>query len=137
MSVETDDENAWFIDSSASTHMSCNRYWYDAYYEKYDGTHIDLGDKRSHKALGYGVISVNLTDGQFKQIHNVMYVLGIKNNLIFVFAITNTDMKVEFDKYKFHVKDVQDHYRVIATRSRLGGLYKLDVIKGNHQELEA
>ena len=61
-----------------------------------------------------------------------MYVPGIKNNLIYVSAITNNDMKVEFDKYKCHVKDVQDHYRVIATGSILGGLYKLDVIKGNH-----
>ena len=69
----------------------------------------------SHKVLGYGVISVNLPDGQFKQIHNVMYVSGIKKSLIFVFAITDNDMKVEFGKYKCHVKDVQDHYRVIAT----------------------
>ena len=36
-----------------------------------------------------------------------------------------------------HVKDVQDRYRVIETRSILGGLYNLDAIKGNHQALEA
>ena len=66
-----------------------------------------------------------------------MYVPGIKKNLIFVSAITDNDMKFEFDKYKCHVKDVQDHYRVIATGSRLGGLYKLDAIKGNHQALAA
>jgi hypothetical protein len=40
--VETDDENAWFIDSGASTHMSCNKEWYDEYYENIDGTHIYL-----------------------------------------------------------------------------------------------
>ena len=33
-----------------------------------------------------------------------MYVLGIKKNLIYVSTITDNDMKVEFDKYKFHVK---------------------------------
>ena len=44
-------------------------------------------------------------------------------------------MKVEFDKYKCHVKYVQDHYWVIATRSIIGGLYKLDAIKGNHHAL--
>ena len=66
LSAETNDENAWFIDSSASSHMSCNKYWYDEYYEKSDGAHIYLGDNRSHKVLGYGVISVNLLDGQFK-----------------------------------------------------------------------
>ena len=115
MSAETDGENAWFIDSGASSHLSCNRDWYDEYYEKFDGTHIYLGDNRSHKVLGYGVISVNLPDGQFKQIHNVMYVIGINKNLISVYAITDKDLKVEFDKYKCHVKDVQDHYRFIAT----------------------
>ena len=35
------------------------------------------------------------------------------------------------------MKDVQDHYRVIETGSRLSGLYKLDVIKGNHEALAA
>ena len=117
--------------------MSSNRDWCDEYYEKFDGTHIYLGDNRSHKVLSYGVISANLPDGQFKQIPNVMCVPGIKNNLISVYAITDNDMKVEFDKYKCHVKDVQDHYRVIATRSRFGGLYKMDAIKGNHQALAA
>ena len=63
LSAETDDENAWFIDSGASAHMSCNKDWYDEYYEKSDGTHIYLGDNSSHKVLGYGVISVNLPDG--------------------------------------------------------------------------
>ena len=93
-SIEKDDENAWFIDSGASSHMSCNKYWYDEYYEKYDGTHIYLGDNRSHKVLGYGVISVNLPGGHFKQIHNVMYVPGIKKNLISISVITNNDMKL-------------------------------------------
>ena len=31
LSAEMDDESAWFIDSSASAHMSCNREWYDEY----------------------------------------------------------------------------------------------------------
>ena len=64
-----------------------------------------------------------------------MYILGIKNNLIYVYVITDNDMKVEFGKYKCHVKDVQDHYRVIEIGSKLGGLDKLDAIKGNHQAL--
>ena len=60
-----------------------------------------------------------------------MHVLGIKKNLIYVSSITDND-KIEFDKYKCHVKDAQYHYRVIATWSILGGLYKMDAIKGNH-----
>ena len=117
-----DDASAWFKDSGASAHMSCNREQYHEYHEKYDDTHIYLGDKKSHEVQGYGVISVNLRDGQLKWIHNVMYVPGIKKNLIYVYAITDNDIKVEFGKYKCHLKHFQDHYRVIATWSRIGGL---------------
>ena len=34
-----------------------------------------------------------------------------------------------------HVKGVQNHYRVIVTGSKIGGLCKLDAIKGSHQSL--
>ena len=84
MSVETNDEYAWFIDSGASAHMSCNKNWFDEYHDNTDGTHIYLGDNRSHKVQGYGIICVNLPNGQMKQIHNVMYVPGIRKNLIYV-----------------------------------------------------
>ena len=33
------------------------------------------------------------------------------------------------------VKDIHNHYKVIATGTRIGGLYKLDVTKSNNQEL--
>eukprot|EP00253_Pinus_taeda_P020335 PITA_20335 len=31
LSAETDDENAWFIDSGASAHMTCNKEWYQGW----------------------------------------------------------------------------------------------------------
>ena len=52
MSVETDDESAWFIYLSGYAHMSYNREWYDEYHEKYDGTYIYLGDNMSHDVQG-------------------------------------------------------------------------------------
>ena len=99
LSVETDDENALFIDSSTSTHMSCKREWFDEYNEKHDGTHIYLGDNRSHQVQGYGIIKVKLSNGQLRQIHNVMYVPSIKKNLISVSTISENDLEVEFGKY--------------------------------------
>ena len=103
--------------------MSCKKEWFDEYHENIDGTHIYLGDNRSHKVQGYGVINVNLPNGQMKHIHNVMYVPGIKKNLIFVSTITDNDLKVEFSKYHCHIKDIRDHYKIVATGSRCGGLW--------------
>ena len=53
--VETNDENAWFINSSALSHMSCNRNWFDKYYENNDGACVYLGDNRSVKVQGHGM----------------------------------------------------------------------------------
>jgi hypothetical protein len=97
--------------------------------------HIYLGDNRSHKIRGYGVICVNLPNGQMKQFHNVLYVPGIKKNLISVSTITDQNLNVEFMQSKCFVKDIQNHYKVIATGTRIGGLYKLDVTRGTHQAL--
>ena len=66
LSVENDDNNASFIDSGASLHMSCNKDWFDEYHENIDGTYVFLGDNRSLKVQGYGVIGVNLPNGQEK-----------------------------------------------------------------------
>jgi len=78
----------------------------------------------SHKVQGCGVISVKLPHGQVKQIHNVMYVPSIKTNLIFVSTIVDNDLKVEFLKSQCVVKYIQYHYRIIATGTKIGGLYK-------------
>jgi len=64
-----------------------------------------------------------------------MYVPGIKNNLLYVSIIVDNDLKVEFLKSQCVVKYIQDHYRIVATGTRIGGLYKLDVTKNNHQVL--
>ena len=113
--------------------MSCNRDWFDEYHENTDGIHIYLGDNRSHKVKGYGVICVKLPNGQIKQIHNVMYVPGIKKNLIYVSTITDQNMILEFMQSQCLVKDIQNHYNVIATGTRLGGLD--DVTKCKHLAL--
>ena len=87
LSVENDDVNTWFINYRASLHRSCDKEWFDEYYENINGTYVYLGDNRSLKLQGYGVIGVNLPNGQERQIHNVMYVPCIKKNLIFVSTI--------------------------------------------------
>ena len=64
-----------------------------------------------------------------------MYVPGIKKKLIYILTITENDMKVEFGKYQCHIKDIRNHFKIVATGSRCGGLYKLDVSKDGHQAL--
>lgn len=111
---ETNDVNAWFIDSVASLHMSCNKDWFDEYHENIEATCVYLGGNTSLQVQGYGIISVMLPNGKVRQIHDVMYVPSIKKNLIYVSTIVDQDLKVEFLKSQCVVKDIQDRYKVIT-----------------------
>ena len=104
--AETDDDNSRFIDSGASIHMSFKRDRFDTYHEINKGLQIYLGDNRSHEIKRYGNISVMMPNGQEKQIQSVMYVLGLKKNLISVFTIIDQHLKVEFVKSHCLIKDV-------------------------------
>jgi len=135
LSTETNDVNAWFVDSGASIHMTCNKKWYVNFKETHNGAHIYLGNDNLYQIKGYGDIPVTLSNGTIRHIHNVVYVPGINKNMIFVSIITDENLKVEFFKTYCIVKDLLDHYRTVATGVRARGLYKLDVTSKNHQAL--
>ena len=63
-----------------------------------------------------------------------MYLL-LKRICYLVSAITDNHLKVEFGKLGCIVKDVQDHYKVVSTGTRVGGLYRLDVTVKRHVAL--
>ena len=107
--------------------MTCNKKWYINFKEKQNGANIYLGDDRAHQIKGYRDIPVTLPNGIVHHICNVVYVPGIKKNLIFVSTITDKNLKVEFFKNYCIVKDLLDRYRTVAMGIRAGGLYKLDV----------
>jgi hypothetical protein len=115
LSAETDDVDAWFVDSGASIHMTCNKNWYINFKETHNGAHIYFGDDCSYQIKGYGDIPVTLSNDTVRHIHNVVYFPGIKKNLIYVSTITHQDLKVELFKTHCIVKDLQDHYRIVAS----------------------
>jgi len=78
---------------------------------------------------------VTLPNGSVMHIHNVMCVPHIRKNLICMSTITNLNLKVKFFKTHYIVKDLMDHSKLIASRVRFGGLYKLDVMRKSHQAL--
>jgi hypothetical protein len=65
----------------------------------------------------------------------VLCLPGIKKNLISVSTITDQNLKVEFFKNYCIVKDLLDHFQIVAMRVREGGLYKLDVTSKAHHAL--
>ena len=135
LSAEIDDIDAWFVDSGASVHMTCNKKWYTNYKETQNGASIYLGDDRAYQIKGYGDIPVTFPNGSVRHIRNVVYVPRIKKNLISVSTITDQNLKVEFFKNYCIVKDLLDQYKTLAKGVRVGGQYKLDVTSKEHYAL--
>ena len=65
---------------------------------------------------------MTLSNGIVCDIRNVVYVPGIKKNLISVSTIIDHNLKVEFFKNYCIVKDLLDHFQTVAKRVREGGL---------------
>jgi hypothetical protein len=68
LSAEISYSYAWFIDSSASIHMSCYMDWFETYHENKNGSNIYLGDDRTHQIKFYVYICVTFPTSQEKQI---------------------------------------------------------------------
>jgi hypothetical protein len=129
LSTETDDIDAWFVDSRESIHMNCNKNWYANFKETHNGAIIYLGDDHAHQIKGYREIPVTLLNGTIRYIHNVLFVPRINKKLISISTITDQNLKVEFFKNYNIVKDLLHQFKNVATRVRSGGLYKHDVTR--------
>ena len=88
------------------------------------GSKIYLGDDSGYEIKGYGDIPLKLPSGDIKHLKNVLYVLGIKKNLIFVSMITDQDMQVQFFKNGCVIKDSE--METVATGVHVENLYRLD-----------
>ena len=97
--------------------MTCNKNWYANFKETHNGASIYLGDDRTHQIKGYRDIPLTLPNGTIRHIHNVVYVPGIKKNLISMSTITDQNLKVEFFKNYFIVKDLLDKFKTVQWES--------------------
>eukprot|EP00253_Pinus_taeda_P034354 PITA_34354 len=119
-----DKDNIWYVDSGASSHMTGKRDCFEFLEESACGSKIYLGDDSGYEIKGCGDIPVKLPSGDIKHLINVLYVPGIKKNLIFVSMITDQDMQVKFFKNGCVIQDSQ--LETVATGVRVGNLYRLD-----------
>lgn len=62
-SVENDEAGTWFVNSGASTHMTCNKHWYENFRETRKSANIYLRDDKAYQIKGYGDIPVIFPSG--------------------------------------------------------------------------
>ena len=92
--------SVWFLDSGASFHMTGDRDLFSDLEEKDLGVHIEMGDDGRYSATGIGTISFERESGKPFVLKEVMHVLGLKKNLIFVSMLEDKGYDVVFSEGK-------------------------------------
>jgi hypothetical protein len=98
--IPTDDD-IWLIDKGASRHMTGYRDHLTNLVEKETNLHVVLGDNTKYNVKGVGTSTFQLDSNIPLQLSEVLYVPGMKRNLVSISALEDKGYKVPFLKEKF------------------------------------
>jgi predicted aspartyl protease len=116
----------WLIDSGASRHMTSDCKNFSSMKEKETPRKVELGDKNSYAVKGIGQATIKIELGNSINLSNVLYVPGLKKNLVFISCLEEKGDRVAFVDRKVLVWSKHsniENSRVIGTHE--GRLYKL------------
>jgi hypothetical protein len=94
------DNDIWLIESGASRHMIGYRYHLTDLVEKETNLHVVLGDNARYNVKGVGTSTFQLDSDIPLQLSEVLYVPGMKRNLVSISALEDKGYKVTFSKGK-------------------------------------
>ena len=104
LNAESRNDQIWYLDSGCSSHMTNDRELFVKIDEKFSNFVI-LGDGKSERVEGKGVIAVQSRSGEQKFIHDVLYVPTLAHNLLSVGQLIQKGYRVVFEENKYRVVD--------------------------------
>jgi len=113
----------WYINLGSSLHMKGNKDFFSILVEKDMQFHIELGDYGSYMTKGVGTVSFNRESSFLNHLKNVMYVPGLKKNLVSVRILKDKGYDVVFNKGKAYLKHYSSR-KVKKNGVRIRNLYK-------------
>jgi len=90
------DDNAWIIDNGASRHMKKEIKKLQNLSKEPSSHAVDLGDNKIYDVKGLGSTSLKLENGEKLHLNNILYVLGLKKNLISISCLEDKGDRVAF-----------------------------------------
>ncbi|KAH1194455.1 putative 2-isopropylmalate synthase [Glycine max] len=98
---EEDDDVAWWFDSGATSHVCKDRRWFKEFRPIDDGSIVKMGNVATEPILGLGCVNLVFTSGKSLYLDNVLFVPGIRKNLLSGMVLNNCGFKqvLESDKY--------------------------------------
>ena len=89
-------EDTWLIDSGASKHMTGQKKTLSKLEEKNSPKKVSLGDEYQYPIKGIGEASYKLDLGNSLKMKEVLYVPGLKKNLLSISASDKKGLKFAF-----------------------------------------
>ena len=125
-STITQGSDIWLVDNGASKHITGFRSSLTKLTEKNSSLQVELGDDSRHAVRGVGEASYQLDSGNYISIKDVLFVQGLKKNLLSISALEDKGFRVAFvdgQVLLWPKSSSIDLATVIGVRE--GGLYKL------------
>jgi hypothetical protein len=122
----TKSEEIWLIDNGASRHMTGFKQNLANYQDKKFKAKVELGDDGTYDIKGFGSTSFRFHSGNVFHIDEILYVPGLKKNLISVPVLESKGYSVAFSKGKALLwSSNEDLSTAITIGTRESGLYKI------------
>ena len=120
--------DTWLVDSGASKHMTGYKDSFSCLVQKESPHKVMVGDDSQYPIKGIGEASYKLDSRKPMKMKDVMYVLGLKKNLLSISALEKKGFRVSFVNGKVLMwikgKTIND---AVEIRDEEGGIYKLKV----------
>ena len=88
--------STWYIDSGASSHMTCAREMFPELSQTETDVEVVLGDDSAVRAVGRGTITFQRESMSPMVLRDVLYVPGLKKKLVSVSMIEDQGLGVSF-----------------------------------------
>jgi hypothetical protein len=90
------EDDMWSVDSGASRHMTGDHENISSMKEKETSHKAELGDKNSYAVKGIGKASIKMESGNNVHLRNVLYVPGLKKNLVSISFLEEKGDRIAF-----------------------------------------
>nr|KAJ0189301.1 hypothetical protein LSAT_V11C800397780 [Lactuca sativa] len=108
-----DDNVARWVDSGATSHVCKDLYWFKDFQPINDGSVVKMGNVATGPIKGIGSVLLTFTSGKCLCLNNVLYVPGIRKNLVSEIVLNNCGYKQVLESDKQPFKDVVRESKVL------------------------
>lgn len=95
-STQASFKSEWYVDSGATSHMTCFNDWFVNYVDEGSHSKVILGDDSTQTIKGHGDVQIQLSSGDQGTLKDVLFIPKLARNLLSVGCITDQKMSVEF-----------------------------------------